>query len=361
MTLTLERPDGLIITSTSLPSGVTYTSGDTYAIFRVDSPAAGNWICTATSSSATTGNVTHEVSTDSTLGVSVTMLGGTYPEPIAILASVTAPESVIGATVIAEITPPAGAAAIANIALRDDGIRPDRIENDGVYTGALAHYAANGDYNVKVVVSNPSATARLDTAGALEDGADAAPVMLPSFKRAVTATVTASNVSTLPADASSAQLVTADNTTTWGAIAQDDDEVWYRFNAVAGDAYFIQTSKLISWDATTMATTLVLYETDATTVLASSSHYNGTDVSYIEWQAPADGTYYIKVAHASPGTGSYGLTVGETSLYTTAFTTTSTSAPAPASGGGGGGGMSWLPGFVLGILLMGRRSLQGIA
>ncbi len=360
MTLTIARPDGLIITSTSLPQGVTYTSGDTYAIFRVDSPAAGNWICTATSSSTAVGNVTHEVSTDSTLGVSVTLLGGTYPEPIAILASVTAPESVIGATVIAEITPPAGATAIAAIGLHDDGIKPDRIENDGVYTGALANYATNGDYNIKIVVSNPSATARLDTAGALEDGVDAAPVMLPAFNRAVTAIVTASNVSTLPSDASSAQLITADNTTTWGAIAQDDDEVWYRFNAVKDTQYYLQSSNLISWDATTMATTLVLYDTDATTVLASSSHYNGTNVSYIEWQAPADGTYYVKVAHASPGTGSYGLTVGQTSLYTTAFTTTSTSTPATASGGGGGGGgsMGWLLSLVFAILLIGRRNQQ---
>jgi hypothetical protein len=360
MTLTLERPDGLTITPTSLPTGVTYTSGDTYAIFRVDSPAAGNWISTATSSSVAAGNVTHEVSADSTLGVSVTTLGGVYPEPIAILASVTAPESVIGATVVAEITPPAGAPAITPIALRDDGIKPDRILNDGVYTGALANYAANGDYNIRVVVSNPSATAQLYTAGALEDGVDAAPVTLPSFNRAVAAIVTASNVSPLPADATSAQLITADNTITWGAVAQDEDEIWYRFNAVANTAYFLQTSNLISWDATTMATTLVLYDTDTTTVLASSSHYNGGDVSFIEWQAPADGTYYVKVAHASPGTGSYGLTVGETSLYTTAFTTTSTSAPA-AGGGGGGGSMSWLPGLVFVVLFMGRRKLQAIA
>jgi hypothetical protein len=109
-----------------------------------------------------------------------------------------------------------------------------------------------------------------------------------------------------------------------------------------------------------MATTLSLYAVDASTVLASSSHYNGTQVSYIEWQAPADGTYYIKLAHASPGTGSYGLTVGDTSLYSIAFTSTSTSTPA-SGGGGGGGSMGWWLSLVAAILLMGRTRMREAA
>lgn len=339
MDFSITRPDGLIITPATLPAGVTYVSGSTYAIYRVESPATGEWVSSATSSGVVTSKVTQEVTTDSTLAVAVSLQGGDYPQPIAILTTVTAPESVVGATVVAEIVPPAGAPAIPDIDLLDDGVSPDRIADDGVYTGALANYSSNGEYQVKVNVTNPAGTATLDTSGALEDDTDAANVALPVFSRFASATVTAANVAPLPADSASAALIAADSSITWGSIAVDNSEVWYKFVAVKDEVYYLQTSNLISWDSTTMATSLVLYDTDTTTELASSSHYDGTDVSLIQWTAPADGTYYVKVAHASPGTGSYGLTVGVTNVYTTAFTTTSTSTgggTTPASSGGGG-------------------------
>jgi hypothetical protein len=303
--------------------------------------------------------ITHEVSTDSTLGVAVTLTGGLYPEPIAILATVTSPESVVGATVVAEITPPSGSADLVQLALLDNGVTPDRVANDGVYTGIHVNYTQDGDYNVSVKVSNPTGNARLDTQGALEDGVDAAVTSLPAFNRMIEKSITVSNVSVLPADATTAQAITADGTMVWGAIAQDDDEVWYRFDAVQDDVYYLQTSNLVSWDATTMQTALVLYDVDSTTELASSSHYNSTNVSYLQWKAPATDTYFVKVAHASPGTGAYALTVGETDLYTTAFTTTSVSIPAPvAASGGGGGSMDWLMLSLLVTLLARRRYVR---
>ena len=358
MSLSITQPDGLLITPDSLPAGVTYSSGATYALYRVDSPAAGTWTSTATSSSSTDGMVTHEVSTDSTLGVAVTLSGGVYPEPIAMLATVTSPESVVGATVLAEITPPSGSAGLIKVPLLDNGVTPDRVADDGIYTGIHVNYTEDGDYQVSVQVSNPTGAARLDTQGALEDGVDAEVTSLPAFNRMIQQSITASNVSDLPSDASTAQAITADGTMVWGAIAQDDDEVWYRFDAVEDDVYYLQTSNLVSWDTTTMQTALTLYDIDSSTELASSSHHDGTDVSYIEWLAPASDTYFVKVAHASPGTGAYALTVGETDLYTTAFTTTSVSvAPAPASGGGGGS-MDWLMLGLLVTLLLRRRYVQ---
>lgn len=315
----LTNPSGVVITPDNLPAGVAYSSGSTYAIYTVDAPAAGDWTAQVTSENSAATNVTYEVTTQSTLSVAVSFTGGAYPEPIGMTALVAAPEPVVGATVVAKVSVPDGADPVADIALLDDGVAPDREADDGVYSGVLAVYAADGDYGIKVVVSNPNGVAALDTSGALESGDDAAVEALSVFERASLNTVEVSDVRELPSAPADAQLVPTDNTDTWGAIAQDEAEVWYKFDAIQDTTYYIQTNSLISWDATEMATAVTLYDTDTVTELDSSAHYGGSSISYIVWAAPAEGTYYLKVAHASPGTGAYALTVGETSVYTDSF------------------------------------------
>jgi len=84
------------------------------------------------------------------------------------------------------------------------------------------------------------------------------------------------------------------------------DEDWLAFTATAGVTYTIQTGDLgLSAD-----TYVYLYDTDSTTLLASNDDYGGTLASQIEWQAPADGTYYVMVRHWNPNVGGCGTGYG---------------------------------------------------
>jgi hypothetical protein len=87
-------------------------------------------------------------------------------------------------------------------------------------------------------------------------------------------------------------------------IAVPGDEDWVKFNAVAGTTYVIQTSNLgIAAD-----TYIYLYDTDGSTLLLANDDYGGTLGSRIEWQAPADGIYYVAVKHWNPNVGGCGTT-----------------------------------------------------
>lgn len=311
----LIAPNGQIITAAAPPDGVTFSGGATYGIFTVDAPATGNWQAQVNASGAAASQVTFEVTTQSTLTTTLVLRGGNYPEPIGIVATVMSPEPVIGATVSVQVSVPDGADPVADIVLKDNGVLPDRQANDGEYSGVLARYSTNGKYGFKVNVSNANGAATRGTSGALESGDNAEGTPLPAFTRMVYGELTATNVRSLPSDSASAQILTTDNTSVWGAIGADEAEVWYKLDATQDVTYYLQTSELISWDANAMATELTLYDTDATTVLAQNSHYQGLGISYIAWKAPTTGTYFIKVKHASPGTGSFAITAGTTDLF----------------------------------------------
>ena len=77
------------------------------------------------------------------------------------------------------------------------------------------------------------------------------------------------------------------------------DNDWIRFEAQSGITYTLQTSNL----GTSADTYMYLYDSDGTTLLISNDDYNGTLASYIEWVAPATGTYYVLIKHWNPNVG----------------------------------------------------------
>lgn len=89
------------------------------------------------------------------------------------------------------------------------------------------------------------------------------------------------------------------------------DKDWVRFDAQEGENYILQTSNL----AASADTYMYLYDTDATTLLASNDDSNGTLVSKIEWIATKTGTFYVLIQHWNPAAGgcqnSYTLTVSK--------------------------------------------------
>lgn len=73
----------------------------------------------------------------------------------------------------------------------------------------------------------------------------------------------------------------------------DGDEDWVKFQAQAGQSYIIETLNLRF-----MADTILeLYDTDGTTLLVRDDNSSGSDTwgSFIQWTAPADGIYYVRV------------------------------------------------------------------
>lgn len=89
-----------------------------------------------------------------------------------------------------------------------------------------------------------------------------------------------------------------------------DDEDWIRFDAVAGQKYVIQTMNL----AAGVDTVLELYDTSGTNLLAANDNYHGGPASRIDWVAPADGTYFVRVLPA------LGSTVGCSASYQVSIT-----------------------------------------
>jgi hypothetical protein len=75
-------------------------------------------------------------------------------------------------------------------------------------------------------------------------------------------------------------------------IATDED--WFKFVGAAGAEYHIQTTNL----STGVDTVLEIYDTDGMTLLLTDDNSGGGNASSLTWQAPADGTYFVRVIQA---------------------------------------------------------------
>lgn len=74
-----------------------------------------------------------------------------------------------------------------------------------------------------------------------------------------------------------------------------DDEDWFRLETTAGDTYTIQTTNL----GVGVDTIIELYDTDGVTVLATDDNGSGNVASKLDWLAPQDDIYFIRVAQSS--------------------------------------------------------------
>jgi uncharacterized repeat protein (TIGR02543 family) len=79
-----------------------------------------------------------------------------------------------------------------------------------------------------------------------------------------------------------------------------DDEDRYRLDLAAGQKYLLRTSGL----AAGVDTSMQVYGLDGLTLLASDDNSGGGLASQLVWQAPQDGTYFIRVSRA--GSSAYG-------------------------------------------------------
>ena len=77
----------------------------------------------------------------------------------------------------------------------------------------------------------------------------------------------------------------------------EQDEDWFAIETVAGAIYIIQTENL----SLGVDTVIELYDTDGLTILDSNNDSGGELASRLEWKAPANKTYFIRVTSAEGG------------------------------------------------------------
>ena len=154
------------------PNNATYTNftrDDTLGtiIYRVDGVAqTGTWTASVSNAGSSSTPITMEVTsarapnqTGVSLFTSLSDNSVTYPQPVAIYAMLSGSESIIGANVQAEITPPGG--PVVTIQLSDNGQGADVFPLDGTYSGYFTQYSGNGRYVVRVYADNVSLAAQL--------------------------------------------------------------------------------------------------------------------------------------------------------------------------------------------------------
>jgi hypothetical protein len=74
------------------------------------------------------------------------------------------------------------------------------------------------------------------------------------------------------------------------------DQDWVMFYALSGETYTIEASHL----ASSCDAVLELYDTDGASRLASRDNGISGEDEVLDWLCPADGVYYLKVAHYDP-------------------------------------------------------------
>ena len=88
-----------------------------------------------------------------------------------------------------------------------------------------------------------------------------------------------------------ATFVYSDNTPYYNVFDLEEDQDWFRFEAVAGSTYLIQTSDLQG----SADTILEICDQDGVTLLATDDNSGSGYASRLEWQPPVDGIYFIRI------------------------------------------------------------------
>ena len=165
--VSLFAPDG----TTLDPFWTSSVGGYTQKRFLADTPATGDWRIVVISNSGGPLEVSYNI--DGITGDAVpytlvlTNLTGTqvqYPEPMALFAVLSKDRPIAAAGVTATVTGPDGTESL--IALRDDGVAPDELADDGRYVAVL-DYTMNGLHEIQVWMDNSGGLARMTSRGTL--------------------------------------------------------------------------------------------------------------------------------------------------------------------------------------------------
>ncbi|MCH8204124.1 MAG: hypothetical protein IID09_03125, partial [Candidatus Hydrogenedentes bacterium] len=280
----------------------------------------------------------------STLSVPATIL--TYPEPFVVVANLNRGLGIRGANVSGTLTRPNGFPS--EIELRDDGIAPDLIANDGSYTAEFSYFQ-NGTYLIRVSADNAFGRAALTyngTSRSPSDGGFMAPLSLPQlpderinedFLRTLDIVVVVQDIA---ADDhldffQAATPVAPDNLDEFGRIDEPGDVDFFSFTAPANPGGTVPLIVRASRLGNGISAKLTVFDIDGRTVIGNG---RSSPVGYLfsEVSLVPGFTYFASVEdkRASNFEGTYAFSVGPAVASDTAVV----GITSRASGGGGGGG-----------------------
>ena len=319
--LVLVEPNG---TTTHDPVNCSSSDGTTtLCTFSIPSPVPGTWTLRSTSYLSSAGNLTFNVQAVPkpvvTYSLSLASLGGPtiqYPEPVALIATLSRDLPIAGANVSALVALPDG--STQTVALADNGVAPDAVASDGVYS-ALYNPTQNGSYQFTVIANNNAGTARMTYTGVqpsanVQGAMAAAPAdqtITEQFQRQANLQV---QVSGIVSDdhgntADTATYLPASNTNIAGRIDYSGDVDFFQVDVPYGtDSVVIRVSNL----ALGIQPLLRIYNSDGTTLLSQGDLSNAaTPAGYVALQVDnvSGATIYAAVSSTTTS-GSYDISAG---------------------------------------------------
>jgi subtilisin-like proprotein convertase family protein len=154
----LAQPNGQQVAAIS----TTTAAGSTLLFFDVVQPVSGTWQLVANSAAAgrnisyAMSGIQNGVGYDVNTGLRNSGPSVTKPGPVVIESRLTHRQPVTGATVTSALT---FGSTVISLALADNGVAPDLVAGDGVYTTVFTP-TANGSHSLLVQFSNPNLLAR---------------------------------------------------------------------------------------------------------------------------------------------------------------------------------------------------------
>ncbi len=319
-TLDLEDPDGNITELTCEADGEGVDrDAETFCYADIEDPVAGDWTLNVAPNGSDIamfywiggagmdGAFTYTASISTLDGQFVD-----YPEPIVIQASLERELYIKGLNVRALVIAPDGTET--ELTLRDDGVAPDRIAEDGQYAG-IVDYDMNGEYLVQVDFDNEDRTAMTSIEGfELQRGVGVPEPesITENFQRSAITQITVRGWQEDDhfEERESATPLPLDNTPVAGRIDFADDGDTFVLTAETGGEFNLRVSEL----ALGMDPLLYIFTTDGSIEQEAFLEFEPTSDDYliVPLNLQADQTVYITVLHfeEAADTGFYRISAG---------------------------------------------------
>lgn len=231
-----------------------------------------------------------------------------YPQPALLVAQVSHSSRIARAGLTTHVIAPNGAQS--TLALKDDGVAPDYLANDGLYTGLLP-YNQNGSYTVNVTFNNTTSQAAFTDIGNEDVTWQLGAAVGESFSATASATI---EISEYAGDDHSDQFTNAtalhsDNQPKSGRIDRAADKDLFKVTLVSDGLFVLRLSNF----AQNMRPGIRLWSSDQQTLLGSYTIIPEPGYYYIiHINKPAGYTFYAEISHTNQQAtqGIYEVSIG---------------------------------------------------
>lgn len=326
--VTFDAARGDINLMAIAPDGANYslanceqTSYETLCLLSIENPQPGLWtLYTASGSYPFTLNyrAIGSAKQGATYTATVASLGGDfvrYPEPIVLLATVGKGLPIRGAEAVGYLEQPDG--SLVEFTLRDDGVAPDVLADDGLYS-AIIDYAMSGTFNISVKFTVTTRAAQTDAgfspAIARDGSTRQEPANIPiteNFTRYARTQVTVVdfNYDDHGNDTYTATLLNANNVNIPGKMDYTYDVDAFAVNMKSNQALVVRISEL----ALGMQPRLTVLAADGGTVLAEADLDKNAAAAgylYLPLDFPNQNVIYLLVSSSGGVGGRYNISAG---------------------------------------------------